>query len=93
MLKCGVPNAPQSRTHNARNISVPRELVMSPRSMILAGFQPNHSLSQPATLPFAAASLPQMNRSCSPGTREGAIMISQFTVFSALTTRVSGNSR
>jgi hypothetical protein len=41
---------------------------------------------------FAAASLPQMNNSWSPGTRDGAIMMSQFTVLSALTTRTSGNS-
>jgi hypothetical protein len=35
--KCGVPRSPQSRTHSARNISVPRELVMSPKSRRFAG--------------------------------------------------------
>src|SRR5262245_47708516 len=55
---------------------------------------PAEPLAKPVvTSRLAAASLPQMNNSCSPGTRDGAIMISQFTVLSAFTTRTSGNSR
>ena len=39
---------------------MPREPVISPRSIILPLFQPNHSLSQPVTLLFAALLLPQI---------------------------------
>src|SRR5262245_11913377 len=61
-LKWGVPSLAYNRIHSARNISVPRELVMSPRSIMLAGFQPNHSERRFATSRLAAASLPQMKR-------------------------------
>src|SRR5215510_5225564 len=93
MLKCPVPTALQSRSQSGRNISMPRAALMSPRSMMFAFFQPNHSQSRSLTSRLASASLPQRNKLWSPGTRDGCTMTSQFIVLSAFTTRVLGNSR
>ncbi len=63
---------------------------MSPRSWTV--FQPNEARS-PVTLFFASASLPQRKRSLSPSIFSGSTMTFALTVFSALTTLASGNSR
>jgi predicted Zn-dependent protease len=46
-LHIGVPSAPSRRTQSGSSISVPRDVVMSPRS--ITSFQPNHSCSQRVT--------------------------------------------
>src|SRR5690606_4635992 len=93
MLKCGVPSRPYSRTQSGRNISVARAVVMSPRSITLPRFQPNHCSSHTATCALLVASLPLRNSTWSPGTSDGSTITPAFTVFSVLTTRVSGNAR
>jgi len=61
--------------------------------MTLPGFQPNHAPRCFVTSTFAAASFPQIITLWSPGTSDGCTMTRQFIVFSAFTTRASGNSR
>lgn len=56
ILNTPVPKAPHSRSQMGMYISVPRAVVMSPKSMMC--FQPNQVVSKSATWALASTSLP-----------------------------------